>query len=155
MSTLYGREGRGGGGESEENALASTERVLVNCAAAAEAPRLWRAARAQPRRSLRCTVNTLTRRRGRCSRLRALQPPPPNPHAPRRPRRRNNNISFSSITATCCSECWVESHGARIPPPPPPPPSPPSRTKWTRLVHPSVLIGHAASQVMHAAGRSA
>jgi hypothetical protein len=23
-----------------------------------------------------------------------------------------------------------------------PPPSPPSRTKWTRLVHPSVLIGH-------------
>jgi len=24
----------------------------------------------------------------------------------------------------------------------PPPPSPPSRTKWTRLVHPSVLTGH-------------
>jgi len=28
---------------------------------------------------------------------------------------------------------------------PPPPPSPPSRTKWTRLVHPSVLIGHVLS----------
>ena len=27
-------------------------------------------------------------------------------------------------------------------PPPPPLPSPPSRTKWTRLVHPSGLIGH-------------
>jgi hypothetical protein len=27
----------------------------------------------------------------------------------------------------------------------PPPPSPPSRTKWTRLVHPSVLIGHVSS----------
>jgi len=26
-----------------------------------------------------------------------------------------------------------------------PPPSPPSRTKWTRLVHPSVLIGHVSS----------
>jgi hypothetical protein len=26
--------------------------------------------------------------------------------------------------------------------PQPPPPPPPSRTKWTRLVHPSVLIGH-------------
>jgi hypothetical protein len=30
-------------------------------------------------------------------------------------------------------------------PPPLSPPPPPSRTKWTRLVHPSVLIGHAAS----------
>ena len=27
----------------------------------------------------------------------------------------------------------------------PPPPSSPSRTKWTRLVHPSVLIGHVSS----------
>jgi hypothetical protein len=27
----------------------------------------------------------------------------------------------------------------------PPPPSPPSRTKWTRLVHPSVLTGHVSS----------
>jgi len=26
-----------------------------------------------------------------------------------------------------------------------PPPPPPSRTKWTRLVHPSVLIGHVSS----------
>ena len=25
------------------------------------------------------------------------------------------------------------------------PPPPPSRTKWTRLVHPSVLIGHVSS----------
>ena len=32
----------------------------------------------------------------------------------------------------------------------PPPPPPPSRTKWTRLVHPSVLIGHVSSrQVNH------
>jgi hypothetical protein len=29
-----------------------------------------------------------------------------------------------------------------LPPSQPPPSSPPSRTKWTRLVHPSVLIGH-------------
>jgi hypothetical protein len=28
---------------------------------------------------------------------------------------------------------------------PPPHPPPPSRTKWTRLVHPSVLIGHVSS----------
>ena len=27
-----------------------------------------------------------------------------------------------------------------------PPPPPPSRTKWTRLVHPSVLIGHVSSR---------
>ena len=33
---------------------------------------------------------------------------------------------------------------ARARPPPPPPPSS-SRTKWTRLVHPSVLIGHVSS----------
>jgi hypothetical protein len=32
---------------------------------------------------------------------------------------------------------WEESHGY--------PPSPPSRTKWTRLVHPSVLTGHVSS----------
>jgi len=30
-------------------------------------------------------------------------------------------------------------------PPRAPPPPPPSRTKWTRLVHPSVLIGHVSS----------
>ena len=27
----------------------------------------------------------------------------------------------------------------------PPPPLPPSRTKWTRLVHPSILTGHVSS----------
>jgi hypothetical protein len=35
---------------------------------------------------------------------------------------------------------WPHAH-----PTTPPPPSPPSRTKWTRLVHPSVLIGHVSS----------
>jgi hypothetical protein len=35
--------------------------------------------------------------------------------------------------------------------PPPPPSSPPSRTKWTRLVHPSVLIGHVSSHVLASA----
>ena len=34
--------------------------------------------------------------------------------------------------------------------PHPPPPPPPSRTKWTRLAHPSILIGHVSSQRSHA-----
>ena len=33
-----------------------------------------------------------------------------------------------------------------------PPPLPPSRTKWTRLVHPSVLIGHASSTCLSGSG---
>jgi hypothetical protein len=36
--------------------------------------------------------------------------------------------------------------GAAEPGPAAPPPPPPSRTKWTRLVHPSVLIGHVSSR---------
>ena len=32
-----------------------------------------------------------------------------------------------------------------------PPPPPPSRTKWTRLVHPSVLIGHVSLTPMRRA----
>jgi len=34
---------------------------------------------------------------------------------------------------------WAEKVQCSLPPPPP---LPPSRTKWTRLVHPYVLIGH-------------
>jgi len=40
----------------------------------------------------------------------------------------------------CCGDRGGAERGAR--PAASPPSSPPSRTKWTRLVHPSVLIGH-------------
>jgi len=38
----------------------------------------------------------------------------------------------------------IEDHEFPVRPPARAPPPPPSRTKWTRLVHPSVLIGHVA-----------
>jgi len=72
------------------------------------------------------------------------------PSGPRRPRlsilggrcARRPREAGRSLRAAATPARPVRGRGTRARAPPP---LPPSRTKWTRLVHPSVLIGHVSS----------